>query len=55
MIDIFARCSVINKLLNEDRVSNARSEVIKLLDELDSNPNIVNPYGELLNHLTTVQ
>lgn len=51
MIDIFARCSVINKLLNEDRVSNARSEVIKLLDELDSNPNIVNPYGELLNHL----
>lgn len=36
MIDIFARCSVINKLLNEDRVSNARSEVIKLLDELDS-------------------
>lgn len=46
--DIFVRCSEISDKLNEGNVNDARSMVIKLLDNLRTHDN---PYMPLINHL----
>lgn len=47
-IDIFSWCSTINDLLNQGRVTDARSEVIKLLQLSQGE---VAPYEKLVNHM----
>lgn len=47
-IDIFDACSVINDLLNSGQTNDARSEVIKLLQQTQGR---VEPYEELVNHM----
>lgn len=47
-IDIFDACAIINNLLNQGNLNEARSEVIKLLQRCQGK---VEPYGELVNHL----
>ena len=47
-VEIFEWCTVVNDLLNENRKSEARSEVIKLLDKLQGDKTAYTPF---LNHL----
>lgn len=47
-IDIFNICTIINDLLNKGNLNDARSEVIKLLEQSHGD---VSPYEELVNHL----
>lgn len=47
-IDIFDACVIINNLLNQGKLNDARSEIIKLLQRSQG---IVEPYEELVNHL----
>ena len=46
--EIFEWCTAINNLLNENRKAEARSEVIKLLDQLQGDKTAYTPF---LNHL----
>ena len=47
-IDIFDTCSKINDLLGQGKSNDARSEVIKMLQQSQG---MVEPYEELVNHL----
>lgn len=51
MDDVFEKCQIINDLINNGKEKNARNELIKLLDYLNTN-NI--EYNNLVNHLIRV-